>query len=212
MLLSTWVAYAAVTLVCVASPGPAVFLAISNGVKYGPKAVVCSSLGNVTGAFCVSALAMVGVGALLKASISAFFVLKLIGALYLFYLGVKQWRTKKGIFAASNDGLQRTEYRGLQLYSQAVLVSATNPKAVLFFSALFPQFLSPTEAVLPQFVILTSTFMVMSFAGLVTYGVLGSRLRGWMATRAAATWPNKLFGGVFIAFGCGLLTLRASAR
>jgi threonine/homoserine/homoserine lactone efflux protein len=82
------------------------------------------------------------------------------------------------------------EYRGLQLYSQAVLVSATNPKAVLFFSALFPQFLSPTEAVLPQFAILTSTFMVMSFAGLVTYGVLGSRLRRWMATRAEATWPN----------------------
>jgi homoserine/homoserine lactone efflux protein len=210
MAPSTWFAFVAVAVVCIASPGPAVFLAISNGVRYGPKAVLCSSLGNITGVFFVSALAMIGVGALLKASTSAFFMLKLAGAIYLFYLGVKQWRSKKGMFENVSEGAT-AEYRKLQLYSQAAFVAATNPKAILFFSALFPQFLSPTEPVVPQFAILTSTFLAISFSSLMTYGVLGARVQAWVGTRAASTWPNKLFGGVFMAFGFALLTLRASA-
>lgn len=212
MTLSHWLIYAFVALACIISPGPAVLLAISNGVKYGSRAVLWSSLGNITGVSIVSSLAMVGVGALLKTSASAFLALKLVGAVYLLYLGIRQWRSKKGMFAQHDQTSTPTKYRRLMLYRQAVLVSSTNPKSILFFTALFPQFLSPAEAVAPQFAILTATFMALSYLLLVTYGVLGSRLKEWFGTRTSATWPNKLFGGVFMAFGFGLLTVGASTK
>lgn len=89
MLFSTWLVYAFVALLSIASPGPAILLAVSNSVRYGMRTVVISSLGNIIGLFFLPALATAGVGALLKASASMFFILKLCGATYLFYLGIK---------------------------------------------------------------------------------------------------------------------------
>ena len=168
MLFSTWIVYIFVALMSIASPGPAILLAISNSLKYGMRTVIISSFGNIVGLFFLSALAMAGVGAFLKTSPSMFFILKFCGAAYLFYLGVKQWRSRKSVFSQIEDATKESKKnsnRGrFQLFTQAYLLAITNPKAILFFSALFPQFISAKSPLLPQFFILTFTLWRSRFA------------------------------------------------
>ncbi|MDR6413204.1 LysE family translocator [Paraburkholderia terricola] len=212
MLFSTWLVYAFVALLSIASPGPAILLAVSNSVRYGMRTVVISSLGNIIGLFFLSALAMAGVGALLKASASMFFILKLCGATYLFYLGIKQWRSRKSIFTELDRAEKKAGLNRIQIFYQACLLALTNPKAILFFSALFPQFLSPGRGLLLQFMILTFTFMAISFCSLMTYGLFARYVRKWMAIRQRHVWFNKFFGTVFMFFGVGMLAMRITAR
>ncbi|ASL48764.1 Homoserine/homoserine lactone efflux protein (plasmid) [Burkholderia sp. AD24] len=212
MLLSTWLLYVVVALLSIASPGPAILLAISNSVRYGMKAVLISSVGNIIGIFFLSALAMMGVGALLKASENMFFVLKLCGAAYLFYLGIRQWRSRKSVFTELGGMEGRTGVRQTRIFFQATLLALTNPKAILFFSALFPQFLAPKYGLLPQFLILTLTFMGISFCSLMTYGLFARYVRTWMAVKRRYVWFNKFFGAVFMFFGASMLAMRMAAK
>ena len=156
MPFSTWIIYAAVAFAAIVSPGPAIFLAISNSVAFGWRRVVFSSLGNVLGLLVVSGLAMAGLGALMKTSASVFTAVKLMGAGYLIYLGLRQWRSRASLFSRVPEAGPRGNR---QLFLRGLLVALTNPKAVLFFTALFPQFLSPGRPLAPQFAILTGTFM-----------------------------------------------------
>ncbi|WP_144111780.1 LysE family translocator [Paraburkholderia sp. BCC1886] len=212
MLFSTWLLYVVVALLSIASPGPAIFLAISNSVRYGMKAVLISSVGNIIGIFFLSALAIMGVGALLKASESMFLVLKLFGAAYLFFLGIRQWRSRKSIFTELDSNEERAEIKQTRIFSQAALLALTNPKAILFFSALFPQFLAPEHGLLPQFLILTLTFMGISFCSLMTYGLFARYVRTWMAVKRRYVVFNKFFGAAFMFFGASMLAMRMSAR
>jgi threonine/homoserine/homoserine lactone efflux protein len=205
-----WLMYSLVAQVSIASPGPAVLLAVTNGVTLGTRRVALSSLGNICGIFIVASLAMSGLGALLKASSLGFGVLKVLGAAYLLYLGVRQWRSKTNIFAvqARGDGQARTRR---EIFMQAFLLALTNPKAILFFTALFPQFLAPARPLLPQFLILTFTFMALSFTSLMLYGLLARSARGWFAEERRATWFNRTAGGLYAVLGAGLLRLKHAA-
>ena len=137
---STWLIFLAVAFVAIASPGPAILLAISNSLTHGFKSVIISSLGNIAGLFILSSAAIFGLGAILKTSTSLFLIIKIIGAAYLIYLGIKQWRSKTDLFAGtSSNKKQRTRKR---LFIEGFLIAVTNPKAVLFFTALFPQFIN----------------------------------------------------------------------
>jgi len=150
MNLSIWILFTAVALAAILSPGPAVFLAITNSVTFGWRRVAFSSLGNVTGLLVISSVTMLGLGALLKASASIFTGFKLVGAGYLIFLGLKQWRTQGSVFTQAATGEVPGEDRPARLFRQGLLIALTNPKAILFFSALFPQFIRPEQAVAPR--------------------------------------------------------------
>ncbi len=205
---SRWMVYALVALISILSPGPAVLLAISNSVQFGLRRVVFSSLGNVIGVMLVSGLAMIGLGALLKSSALLFAALKLIGAGYLIFLGFRQWKSKSNVFDRTSDvtgGPQRTNR---QLFAQGVMLALTNPKAILFFTALFPQFLDSGRSLLPQFSIMTATFMTISFGSLMMYGFLARTTRKWFSVPRHASWFNRVSGGLFMLLGIGLLRLK----
>src|SRR3990167_4353267 len=101
MHLSNWLAFCGVAFLVTFSPGPGVLLAISNAMAHGKRDWVASSLGNATGLFIISGVAMAGMGAILAVSALAFTVLKGVGALYLVYLGIRQWRSQAVSFAAA---------------------------------------------------------------------------------------------------------------
>lgn len=207
MPFSTWIIYAAVACAAILSPGPAVFLAISNSVALGWRRVSFSSLGNILGLLVVSSLAMAGLGALMKASAAVFTAVKLVGAGYLIYLGLKQWRARGSLFTrAAEAGGDRSNR---QVFLQGLLIALTNPKAVLFFTALFPQFLRSDRALAPQFLILTSTFMVLSFLSLMAYALVAHTARVWFADEGRSAWFNRVSGCVFFALGLGMLRLKA---
>jgi|TARA_B110000503_G_scaffold82742_2_gene126316 homoserine/homoserine lactone efflux protein len=212
MNIETIVTFSAVAGVAIVGPGPAILLAIRNGAAFGKRAVAWSSLGNVCGIFCMSAAAMLGLGVVLMSSAFLFTLVKLLGALYLFYIGVRHLSGRASALAVASgasDGL--TVPGRLHLFREAFLLSATNPKPILFFTALFPQFIYIQETLLPQFFTLTGIFMCMSFLTLLGYALLASRARSVLFRPRVVTWFNRVVGAVFISFGAALLTVRRSA-
>jgi len=209
MAFSTWCIYAAVAFAAIISPGPAVFLAISNSVTFGWRRVSYSSLGNILGLLVVSGLAMAGLGALIKASAAVFTAVKLVGAGYLIYLGVRQWRSRASLFTQAEHPAAAGPRSNVQIFAQGLLVALTNPKAILFFTALFPQFLRSDQELAPQFLILTATFMGFSFLSLMVYGLLAHAARDWFAVESRSAWFNRISGSVFLVLGLGMLRLKA---
>ncbi|WP_191833764.1 LysE family translocator [Pseudomonas fluorescens] len=205
-------AYVLVAAIAIASPGPATLMAINNSLAYGPRSALWSSLGNACGLFCLSAAAMLGLGALLASSEWMFNVVKIAGAGYLFYLGAKQLFKKTPMLAADVPADQKVSKPSrLKLFKSAFLTAATNPKATMFFSALFPQFIDQSAALLPQFLLLTSIFMGLSLTSLSLYAALASRAKGVLKRPRFSLWVSRAVGSTFIFFGAAILTMRRQA-
>lgn len=200
------VVFLAAALVSVLTPGPAVALALRNGSRYGLRAALWSSAGNVSGLLLLSIAAMLGIHALLMSSALAFAIAKGLGAAYLIWLGVRQFRS--GGFALPTESVALEMPRRRALMQQGFLVALTNPKAILFISALFPQFLDPARPPLPQFAVLTLSFMAMSFLALAGYGAAAAHARRWLARPALSRWVGRVFGSVFVGLGVAMAALR----
>lgn len=209
MDLETILAFAAVAIVAILSPGPAILLALRNSVTFGMRAVLWSSMGNVSGLFCLSAAAMLGLGVLLKSSALLFGLVKLLGAVYLFYIGIRHLVGRISVLNVQADASAgSTVPKPHQLFREAMLIAVTNPKPILFFTALFPQFISAKIPLLPQFFILTGVFMLLSFITLLGYARVAARARTFLIRPLFARWVNRVVGAVFISFGTALLALR----
>ena len=205
-------AFTVVAGLAILTPGPSILLTLRNGATFGARSVIWSALGNICGVFCLSTAAILGLGVLLKSSALLFGAVKLIGALYLFYVGVRHMFGRTAVLAEeSENGRNEPTPRWSALYREAFLTSATNPKAVLFFTALFPQFVNAQVPLLPQFFILTGIFMAISYIAHMSYALLASRAKGFLLKPALAKWMNRVVGTVFISFGALLLALRRQA-
>lgn len=199
--------YSAVSFFYIISPGPAVFLAVSNGMSGKSKALVMSSVGNIAGLLLLSTISILGLGALIAASATVFFIVKLLGASYLIFLGIKQFRMQTTII--HHDAIKVHNHRHLLSYFQeGFLLAVTNPKAIVFFTALFPQFLDLNAAITPQFLTMTSIFMAISFSVLFSYGYVARYARHFLASQNRMRWFHRVTGGLFISMGLGLLQLR----
>lgn len=207
MEFSTWLLFLSIALVAIISPGPAVLLSITNSLNHGFTKSILSSLGNITGIFIVSSAAALGLGAVLQASILWFTTLKFFGAVYLIYLGIKQWKSKHALFEKSIETSKDSQGK-YKSFVQGLLVAIFNPKVILFFTALFPQFLDLSNPIMVQFVILTTTFMLFSFIILAIYALCAQTVKGWFAKGNRAIWLNRISGMIFISFGLGILRLR----
>ena len=211
MDITTLLLFVAVGTAAVISPGPAILLAISNSIRYGISKVLLSSIGNISGLFLLSSAAIFGLGAILKTSHNLFFFVKIIGAGYLIYLGIRQWRSKTNFFADNTllSGEQKIKFKtNKKFFLEGFLIAVTNPKAILFFTALFPQFIKTNLPLAPQFLIMTFTFMTMSFVCLMSYGLLASKAKRWFAKGSRTKWFNRTLGSVFVIIGAGVLQLK----
>jgi len=211
MQAHTLIAFTAVAAVAILSPGPATLLALRNSLAWGPRTAIWSTLGNVCGLFCLSAAAMAGLGVVLQSSALLFGIVKLLGAGYLFYVGFRQL-TGRGVTLVppAGEAVAAPPSRA-RLFGEALLTAGTNPKPILFFTALFPQFLEARSALLPQFFVLTGLFCALSFASLLGYSLLASRARALLARPRFSLWLSRSVGAIFVGFGTALLTLRRQA-
>ncbi|AFL68665.1 LysE family translocator [Sulfurospirillum barnesii] len=207
MDLHTWFLYVTVAIVAIVSPGPAILLAIHNSVMYDMKAVVFSTLGNVLGLFTLSSAAMLGLGVVLKTSAVLFLMFKILGALYLIYIGVKQFRNLSNVFEKISLNSKKSKSEYFAIFSKGYLVCVSNPKPIIFFTALFPLFLNTNASLVPQFFILTFTFMTLSYMTLMSYAFFAKNLKSWFSHNHRATWFNRISGAFFVALGVSLLGL-----
>jgi threonine/homoserine/homoserine lactone efflux protein len=207
MTLSTYLLYLAAVALLVLSPGPTMLMSMTNAIAHGAPKAMASASGSITAALGMILLSSLGLGAVLAASDTAFWVLKLVGGGYLLYLGIKTFRSPVSSFdlptANTTSGVSMK-----QLYLQGMLVGASNPKALLFFAAFFPQFVDSAQPWAPQFAILALTFVAFEFTTLSVCTLFAARLAPWLHQAGRARVFNRVSGGLFAGLGCLLLAAR----
>ncbi len=211
MSLAHWLLFCSVALLVTFTPGPAVLLAISNALALGPRRAWIGSLGNAFGLLIVSSAAMAGMGVVLATSATAFTLVKLAGAGYLVYLGVRQWRAHAATFAPEIAPPIIAARSTRRLFAQGMGVALTNPKAILFFSALFPQFIHADAPAFDQFAVLTVTFAGCALCSHAAYITLARSLRSQFARPERARFFNRVSAGIFVLLGLSLLRLPQKA-
>jgi homoserine/homoserine lactone efflux protein len=198
--------YSVTVFVASIVPGPSMLLALTHGMKYGAKRTIASALGNVSITLLQAAISIAGLGAILLASEGLFDIIKWIGAAYLIYMGLSIWRSpnlavseKPGNHLSSKAPLRK-------MYIQAAFVTAGNPKAIVFFTAVFPQFIDPNAAFMPQFGMLMGTGGIIAFGCFMIYAIGGQKIVALFSKATIGKYINKIIGGTFIGAGIGLAT------
>ena len=199
MTLEVWIAFFVASAVLIAIPGPTVMLVVSYALGRGKSSGYATVPGVTLGDFTAMTVSLLGAGALLAASATLFTALKLVGAGYLIWLGIRLWRATGHFEVASSNGCG-----GRSMFWHSYVVTALNPKSIVFFVAFVPQFVDPNAPVLPQFVILELTFLVIAAVNVALWAVLAGTLRRQFSRPESLRWVNRT-GGVFL-IGAGLLT------
>ena len=200
MSFEHWLAFAAASTVLLLIPGPTVLLVISYALSHGRRAGLATVAGVALGDFTAMTASMLGVGALLAASATLFTALKWVGAAYLVWLGVKLWRAPVGA-AALEAAPQAPPGR---IFAHAWLVTALNPKSIVFFVAFLPQFLAVDAPLAPQLAIFEATVLVLAAANAFAYGWLAASARKAIRRPVVQRAVNRTGGAALI--GAGLLT------
>ena len=203
MELAPFVAYIALTFVASITPGPAVLLVMAHGLKGGWAPSLRASLGVQAGNGIYLTLSALGLGAILAASETLFHAVKWIGAGYLIYLGVKTIRNARA--AAPTGGREPMLARP---FSQATMAQLANPKSVIFWGALMPQFLQIDHPLLPQYIAFAVINFVVEMPVLAFYGWVAARGRGLFTSPRSIAWRERLSGGALVAVGASIAAVR----
>jgi len=206
MNLDTWVIYILAILILTASPGPSVLLCISKSVSSGLVSARYAALGSVAAISIVLTLSFTGLGVLIASSNVAFSAIKWIGAAYLVYLGIQALRSSDESYEITIK--PDSNKAKLNHFTNGFVVGASNPKALVFFTALFPQFIDPTIALFPQYLIFASTFIVLELGWLLFYAHIAHRSTGWLTAKGRARYFNRVTGCTFILAGVFLSTTK----
>jgi len=209
MNIEIWIYYLLAVLVLTASPGPSSIYCMTTAVTSGWRAGLFTALGSLSAITLILSLSFTGLGVIIASSEVAFTIIKWLGACYLIFLGVKSLLSKAEDYsnATSNDKVNNN-YKGN--YISGFIVGASNPKAILFFTALFPQFINPETNLLSQYLIFSSTFVILELIWLMFYTYLGATSSQWLLAKGRAKLFNRLTGGVFIGAGVLLSTARSN--
>lgn len=200
MSIETWLAFAAASAVMLAIPGPTILLVITYSLSHGRRVALASVSGVALGDFTAMTASMLGVGALLAASATLFTVLKWIGAAYLIWLGIKLWRTQAADDAATAAAPGTSPAR---IFAHMWLVTALNPKGIVFFVAFLPQFLDRAAPILPQMLIFGATFLTLAIVNAAAYALLASAARGAVRRPGVRCAIDRTGGTLLI--GAGLM-------
>jgi threonine/homoserine/homoserine lactone efflux protein len=203
MSLEHWLAFALASSILVAIPGPTVLLVISYALGHGRRSAVATVSGVALGDFTAMTASMLGLGAFLATSATLFTALKLIGAAYLVYMGITLWRAPLGSAGALPGVAAPTETNAPRIFAHAYVVTALNPKSIVFFIAFLPQFFSTGQPVVPQMIIFETTFLVLATLNAAIYGIAASAARQTIRRPAVQRAVNRI-GGSFL-IGAGLL-------
>ncbi|MFL6674569.1 MAG: LysE family transporter [Massilia sp.] len=207
MSFTTWITFVIAGSLIAVSPGSGAVLSMSHGLAYGLKKASGTVLGLQLGLMLVFAIAGAGVGSLLLASSLAFTVVKTIGALYLIYLGVSQWRSKAETSAISTEGLAAHPSFGRRVLT-GFLTNATNPKGIIFMVAVLPGFISSAPPLLPQLLILGATMVTIDTIVMHGYAFLAASMQRYFRDPRAVRLQNRFFGGVLIVVGALLFFVK----
>lgn len=205
MTIELWAAFVAASAVMLVIPGPTILTVISYSIAHGARANVPLVLAVTLGDSTALMLSLLGLGALLATSALWFIVIKWIGGLYLLYLGIRLLRAGVSPSIAVIADLHGSRWK---LFANTWLVTALNPKGIIFFVAFLPQFLDTTQAVAPQLWILSITFVLLAALNATLYAVFAGTARRILISPAAQKRFNFAGGSLLSAAGIWALTAR----
>jgi len=205
--LHTLGAFITAAILLLVMPGPTDTLVVSYVLTRGRRSALFSVPGVCLGYIVSLTLTLLGLGALLMTSAGLFNALKIAGAIYLIYLGIKTWRAPVPETLDDNGRLARDKGR---MFAQAFVVTALNPAGIMFYVAFFPQFIDVNRPLLPQMAALGACFVVLGTLNSALYATLAAQVRRFINSYRARKAINRAAGGVLIAMG-GMMGLARRA-
>jgi homoserine/homoserine lactone efflux protein len=209
MAWEMWLAFVGAAIAIAVSPGAGAVQSMATGLTHGVRRGYWSILGLEAGLMLQLALVAIGLGAVVASSVLAFTVIKWVGVAYLAYLAIRQWRTARmdlsEQLAAAGDGSR------WGLVVRGFLVNATNPKGLVFFLAVLPQFVVPTAPLTAQYVTIGVTMVAVDLVVMGLYTSLAARLVGWLQTARQQTILNRVLSGLFATAAVVLALVRRAA-
>ena len=204
MPLETWLTYALVTSSFLLIPGPTILLVISYSLIRGRQAVFALLLGVGLGDVVAMLLSFIGVGLLLQTVSIVFQFFKWIGAAYLIWLGIRMWRSE-------SESLELTETIDTEVWhaimANAFVITALNPKSIIFFLAFLPQFIDSEKSFITQSLILGSTFLGLALLSVLLYSLLSSLVGQHMRLPLIHLWTNRI-GGILLIGAGGMIAFK----
>ncbi len=202
MILSAILIFALTEFFLSLTPGPAIFLVISQGIRSGFKASLAGALGILTGNAIYFALSALGVGAILIASEALFLTIKWIGAAYLIFLGLKMVYTS--FQNSQNVDTPKFKLNQGKSFRQGLLMQLANPQAILFFVAILPQFIDIQSAAASQLFILGFISICVEFPILLAYGWLAEKGGNLLKQSRFVKWLDRIAGTFLVGAGLKL--------
>lgn len=206
MTFQSWFIYLALVVVATATPGPAVLFVVTNSALHGWRKATYAAFGNITGLFCLGIIAISGLGAILKTSELIFNIVKYAGSLYLMFLGLKLIFQKSEATTIDNTEFHPANAKSVKIFIRAFSVAVSNPKAIVFLTALFPQFINHNKALVPQFLLLIAVLMAFSFGFLVFYALIADIAKNWLNSPDKNKTLSRTSGSIFLGFGILMAT------
>lgn len=201
MPLEIWFTFVAASAALLAVPGPVVMLLFGYTLGYGRSVSWAAVPGVILGDFTAMTISLLGAGAVLSASASLFFAMKICGAAYLVWLGINIWRSDaKPVLVEKSSGNQNRK----TVFKQAFIVTALNPKDIVFFVAFLPQFIDPSRVALPQFITIEVTFLIMVAISTSLWIMFASSLSKTFKSKKSLKRVNQVGGGCLV--GAGAIT------
>ncbi len=186
------VAFSLTSMILIAIPGPSVLFVISRSLSLGRRAGLATVIGNSVGEYVLVIAVAVGIGPLVEDSIVAFTAIKLVGAGYLVYLGIQALRHRRSIATALNAGQAHTSTR--RILRDGFIVGVTNPKSMIYFAALLPQFVNRSAGHVPlQLLLLGCIFIAIALVSDTVWALAAGATRSWLARSPRRL---ELIGGV----------------
>ena len=193
MEFGTWLAFVAASLLLTMTPGPSILLGVVHAMKYGARKTVITALGDISANFLQMMIVAIGLGAIIASSELAFVIIKWFGIATLLYMGIKMLLSKP---ADINKVSVEEAVPWHKLYLSGFFVAAGNPKAIVFFTAFFPQFINPSEPLLQQMTIMCPTMAILDFSWVMFYALSTKKFLGFMKTHPMVL--NRLGGSALV--------------
>ncbi|MDB4224833.1 LysE family translocator [Granulosicoccus sp.] len=206
MSFETWLTFVAASLVLTMTPGPSILLGVVHSMQYGIRKTTVTALGDVSANFAQMILVALGLGAVIASSELAFLAIKWLGVVTLLYMGLKMLLSKPLELRTENS---QPAIPAKKMFMSGFLVAAGNPKAIIFFTAFFPQFIDPTQPLFQQMAIMCPTMAVLDFTWVMIYGLSANRFLGFMHNNPMAL--NR-FGGSALISASGFLAFSNRAN
>lgn len=202
MDFNTWVIFTITIALVIGIPGPLTLLMINSSINVGMKRSLPIIIGGSTASSILITISAVGLGAIIAASETFFYLIKYLGAAYLIYLGFNLWMSSK-VQAKTNEGddanSEPKKYKNLLVKS--FTLGITNPKDIVFFIAFLPQFISTEESYLSQLLVIVITWFAVDFLCKVLYGVLARIIVGRINSVRKTNVLDRVSAVVFVAAG-----------